>query len=104
MKRKQFFLDEREKLNLDEIEKKDFDYEFDLMTVQRCLKAIGTFSFQSVNRGKTYFIQFIEPMFRIVLQAAENLQKFPILQKLITKELNHQDIILDSAMKNSTSK
>lgn len=103
-KKKQLFLDEREKLNLEKFDKNDFEHEFDLMTVQRCLKAIGTFSFQSVNRGKTYFIKFIEPMFGVVLQAAENLQKFPILQKLITKELNHQDIILDSAMKNSTSK
>lgn len=85
--KKRFFLKEREKLNLEAIDKQDFDYEFDLMTVQRCLKAIGTFSFQSVMRGKTYFIQFIEPMLKIVLQAAENLQKFSGLQKIISKEL-----------------
>ena len=87
--KKKLFLDERKKMGLEAIEKKDFDHEFDLMTVQRCLKAIGTFSFQSVNRGKTYFIQFIEPMLRIVLQAAENLRKFPNLQKIISKELGN---------------
>lgn len=86
--KKKFFLNERVKLNLEAINKTDFDYEFDLMTVQRCLKAVGTFSFQSVNRGKTYFVQFIKPMLRIVLQTAENLQKFPDLQRIISKELN----------------
>lgn len=85
--KKRFFLSKREKLNLERIDLESFDYEFDLMTVQRCLKAIGTFSFQSVNRGKTYFVQYIEPMFRIVLQAAENVGKFPYLQKRISKEL-----------------
>ena len=29
-------------------------------TVQRCLKAVGTFSYQSVNRGKTYFLPYIK--------------------------------------------
>ena len=102
--KKSLFLRERIRLGLDSIDETDFNLEFDLMTVQRGLKAIGTFSFQSINRGKTYFIQFIEPMFRIVLQAAENLNMFPTLQMMISKELNNQVIVLDSLMKNSTSK
>jgi len=85
--KKHFFLAERERLGLEKIAFEDFDYEFNLMTVQRCLKAIGTFSFQSVNRGKTHFIQYIEPMFRIVLQASEHLQRFPVLQKIIKEKV-----------------
>ena len=85
--KKRFFLSEREKLGLDKINPENFDYEFQLQTIQRCLKAIGTFSFQSVNRNKTYFIKYIEPMFRIVLQAAENLQRFPNLQGIIKKRI-----------------
>lgn len=86
--KKKFFLQEREYLNLEAIDKNDFDYEFDLMTVQRCLKAIGTFSFQSVTRGKTYFVQFIEPMMIIVINAAKNLNKFPNLQRILKEHLN----------------
>lgn len=82
-----FFLSEREKLGLEKIDFDEFDAEFRLQTIQRCLKAIGTFSFQSVNRGKTYFVQYIEPMFRIVLQAAEDLQKFPTLQAIIKEKI-----------------
>ena len=77
------FLAEREKLGLYEIAPKDFDDEFQLQTVQRCLKAIGTFSFQSTVRGKTYFIPYIEPMFLIVRQAAKKLNRFPYLQNTI---------------------
>jgi len=85
--KKHFFLSEREKLGLEKIDFDKFDDEFRLQTIQRCLKAIGTFSFQSVNRGKTYFVQYIEPMFRIVLQAASDLHKFPTLQAIIKEKI-----------------
>lgn len=85
--KKSFFLEEREKFGLSHLEYEKFDYEFQLMTVQRCLKAIGTFSYQSVNRGKTHFIQYINPMFRIVLAACRKPDKFPFLQKLIETQI-----------------
>ena len=85
--KKKYFLSERQKLGLETIEFEKFDYEFELQTIQRCSKAIGTFSFQSVNRGKTYFVQYIEPMIRIVLQAAENLNRFPNLKKIIAENI-----------------
>ena len=85
--KKRFFLSERENLGLEKIDFDEFDDEFRLQTIQRCLKAIGTFSFQSVNRGKTYFVQYIEPMFRIVLQAGERLQRFPNLRRIIKEKI-----------------
>jgi N-acetylmuramate 1-kinase len=86
--KRQFFLNQREKLGLEKIDEADFTAEFRLQTIQRCLKAIGTFSFQSVNRGKTYFLPFIKPMFEIVLRAAESLERFPTLQSIVNKQLN----------------
>jgi N-acetylmuramate 1-kinase len=85
--KRRFFLHERVKSGLPELDEADFAYEFRLQTVQRCLKAIGTFSFQSVNRGKTYFIPFIRPMFEIVLRALANLDRFPHLRVTISNEL-----------------
>jgi aminoglycoside/choline kinase family phosphotransferase len=76
------FLSEREKLGLETLDPDDFAKEFHLQTIQRCLKATGTFSYQSVFRGKTYFIPYIKPMFEIVLQACERIQRFPNLQKI----------------------
>jgi len=85
--KKRLFLAEREKLGLEKIDRENFDDEFQMQTVQRCLKAVGTFSFQSVNRGKTYFIPYIQPMLKIVLQAARRLEKFPHLQSIIEREI-----------------
>ncbi len=84
--KRRYFLNEREKLGLETINENDFADEFRLQTVQRCLKAIGTFSFQSVNRGKTYFVPFIEPMFEIVRRALENLDRFPAMRDIIDQE------------------
>lgn len=85
--KKKMFLVERENLGLETIDPKDFDEEFDLQTIQRCLKAVGTFSYQSAIRGKTYFVPFIKPMLLIVRQTASRLEKFPRLQKIIKYEI-----------------
>jgi len=81
-------LAERERLGLEPIDAGEFAAEFRLQTIQRCLKAIGTFSYQSANRGKTRFEQFIDPMFGIVLRAVRKIGRFPVLEEVITKELN----------------
>lgn len=74
-------------IGLSELDEAEFASEFRLQTIQRCLKAVGTFSFQSATRGKTYFIPFIKPMFRIVLRAIENVGEFTTLSELLTREL-----------------
>lgn len=86
--KRRFFLDERENLGLEKLDEKEYANEFRLQTVQRCLKAIGTFSFQSATRNKTHFIQYIKPMFQIVLRACENLDRFPVLQEIIKKQIS----------------
>lgn len=80
-----FFLDERESVGLATIDKDAFRAEFRLQAIQRCLKAVGTFSYQSAVRGKTYFVPFIKPMIGIVLSAAEHLDRFPALKDILRK-------------------
>jgi aminoglycoside/choline kinase family phosphotransferase len=86
-----FFLEERRKLGLDAIDPDEFAREFRLMTVQRGLKAIGTFSYQTAvcGRGQTY-AQFIRPTFLIVQQAAEWLGRFPSLRREIAARLDDE--------------
>ncbi|MGB7068765.1 MAG: phosphotransferase [Pyrinomonadaceae bacterium] len=86
--KRRYFLAERVRIGLEPMDENVFTEEFRLQTVQRCLKAVGTFSFQSVNRGKTYFVPFIRPMFQIVLRAIDNLDRFPRLSKVIGGELD----------------
>lgn len=84
--KRRHFLAERERLGLDRLDEQAFATEFRLQTVQRCLKAVGTFSYQSVNRGKTYFVPFIKPMFEIVLRALDNLDSFPVMREVLRRE------------------
>ncbi|MFZ1700517.1 MAG: phosphotransferase [Pyrinomonadaceae bacterium] len=85
--KRRLLLDIRVKLGLPRLDEEEFAYQFRLQTIQRCLKAAGTFSFQSVNRGKTYFIPFILPMFRISYRAAESLARFPAIQEILLREI-----------------
>lgn len=86
--KKEHFFSELDKAGLTRPDAEQFEHEFDLTAVQRCLKAIGTFSNQTANRGKTGYTQYIKPMFRIVLEACHRLDRFPALQTIIKKELN----------------
>ncbi len=86
--KRDLFLAGREALGLAPIDRQEFTNEFRLQTVQRCLKAVGTFSFQSVNRGKTYFVPFIKPMFQIVLRALGHLDRFPVMRAVLEREIS----------------
>lgn len=86
-----FFIDERRRHGLGALDPDDFAREFRLMSVQRGLKAVGTFSYQTAvcGRGATY-AQFIRPTFQIVLQAADWLGRFPALKKAITERMDEE--------------
>ncbi|MEJ7623087.1 MAG: phosphotransferase [Pyrinomonadaceae bacterium] len=83
--KRRYFLDLRTKFGLPRLDEETFANEFRLQTIQRCLKAAGTFSYQSEMRGKIYFIPFIKPMFRISYRAAESLGRFPHLRRILSK-------------------
>jgi N-acetylmuramate 1-kinase len=84
--KRRHFLTERQRIGLPAVDEEEFAEEFRLQTIQRCLKAVGTFSFQSANRGKTYFLPFIAPMFQIVLRALDNVGRFEVLRSLLRSE------------------
>lgn len=85
--KRRLFLQEREKLGLNSLDEADFANEFRLQTVQRCLKAAGTFSYQSAIRSKTYFIPFIKPMFEITVRAIDHLGGFPQLREVLDEQI-----------------
>lgn len=83
-----FFLEERRRLGLEILDPDDFARQFRLMTIQRGLKAVGTFSYQTAicNRGE-FYEHFITPTLQIVLQAARWLDRFPVLQQMLSDRL-----------------
>ena len=59
----------------------DLDYRrrFDLMALQRNLKALGTFGFQATSRGNTVYIQYLP---RTLNYARANLARYPRFARL----------------------
>lgn len=84
-----FFLEERRLLGLAAIDPDEFAQEFRLMTIQRGLKATGTFSYQTAvcGRGAAYQ-HFIQPTLQIVLQAIDWLERFPTLRRMLKERIN----------------
>ncbi|NOT64000.1 MAG: hypothetical protein HOP19_27620, partial [Acidobacteria bacterium] len=77
------FLRERAKLGLPKIDLVDLRYEFTLMTIQRLLKAIGTFSYQTGVAGRgEYYEKYINPAIATVLRAMRTpkLREYPALR------------------------
>jgi aminoglycoside/choline kinase family phosphotransferase len=56
------------------VEDADFRRRFDLMALQRNLKALGTFGFQTVSRGNPVYIQYIP---RTLTYVRANLSRYP---------------------------
>lgn len=83
-----FFLETRREQKLPALDPDDFCKEFRLMTIQRGLKAIGTFSYQTAVCGRgAFYERHIQPTLLIVLQAAEWLDRFPVLQRMIKERV-----------------
>ena len=82
-------LEQRRLLGLSALDPDEVAEEFRLMTIQRGLKATGTFSYQTAvcNRGSVYE-QFIQPTLCIVLEAADWLDRFPALRRMIRERTN----------------
>ncbi len=76
---------ERASLGMGLIE--DIDRKFDLVTVQRCLKAIGTFSNQAANFEKHSYLTYINPMFGAVSKACVRLERFENIREMVENEL-----------------
>jgi aminoglycoside/choline kinase family phosphotransferase len=57
----------------------EFGEQYDLMTVQRMLKAVGTFTNQAAVRGKRDYLPFIAPAIDSAARALERLGRYPAL-------------------------
>lgn len=91
----QVFLRERNQLGLPPIAAEDLHYEFNLMTVQRQLKAIGTFSYQTGVAGRGEFYEkYIVPAIATVLRAmrAPGMREYPALRAALENLTIEQEL------------
>jgi aminoglycoside/choline kinase family phosphotransferase len=54
----------------------EFRKELDLMTIQRMLKAVGTYSFQAAMKDNTVYVQYIAPALDRAIAAMQRLGRF----------------------------
>ncbi|MEZ5306927.1 MAG: phosphotransferase [Pyrinomonadaceae bacterium] len=77
----------RNSANLDPVA--DFETDFALTSIQRCLKAIGTFSNQTAVRGKKGYLGYIAPMFAVVASTCRDLGRFEAIGLMAENESKH---------------
>ena len=65
----------------------EFRRRFDLMAVQRNLKALGTFGFQTISRGNGVYIQYIPRTLNYVRANLERYPRFTRLRELLAAHL-----------------
>jgi aminoglycoside/choline kinase family phosphotransferase len=66
---------------------RDFRRRFDLMALQRNLKALGTFGYQTTARGNTVYIQYIPRTLHYVRANLVRYERFARLRDLLAGHL-----------------
>jgi aminoglycoside/choline kinase family phosphotransferase len=66
----------------------DFRRRFDLMAVQRNLKALGTFGFQTISRGNPVYIQYMPRTLNYVRANFARYARFGRLQSILANHLD----------------
>jgi aminoglycoside/choline kinase family phosphotransferase len=79
-----FFLAQR---GASKAEDTDFRRRFDLMALQRNLKALGTFGFQTTSRGNTVYIQYIPRTLNYARANLTRYERFGRLRSLLAEHL-----------------
>ncbi len=90
------FIHNKEKLEKNNIDKKEFIKIFDYMAIQRNLKAIGTFAYQSVCKQNNRYIQYIQPTLGYVKRTLNRQPELSSLKKAL------ENIIPDLTASNKT--
>jgi N-acetylmuramate 1-kinase len=65
----------------------EFRRRFDLMAVQRNLKALGTFGFQTMSRANPVYIQYIPRTLKYAKSNLERYSRFARLRELLAEHL-----------------
>lgn len=68
-----------------------FEAEYQLMMIQRMLKAIGTFSFQAGVRKNPTYVEYITPAFQASLNALHLVADLPFTQEVVETAIKNEE-------------
>jgi len=82
-----FYVRLKEKEEGQKVDRERFDLIFDEMSIQRNLKAVGTFAYQSVKKNNNRYEDFIAPTLSCVWKSLNRRFKGTSLQKVLLKHI-----------------
>lgn len=72
------------------LDRSDFQRQFHLMSIQRLLKALGTYGYQVFVRGNFIYEQYMSGSLHRALQSLIAIPEFPVTRDMVTRELSHR--------------
>jgi N-acetylmuramate 1-kinase len=67
--------------------RENFDRQFHLMSIQRLLKALGTYGHQIAVRGRPVYERYVQGSLRRALLSLQAIPEFPYIQSIVQREL-----------------
>jgi aminoglycoside/choline kinase family phosphotransferase len=77
----------KEKADNRPVDRQEFHRIFDCMSIQRNLKAVGTFAFQAVAKGNRRYLEYIPETLTYVSKTLEKRQDLLAMKKTLVKYL-----------------
>ena len=82
-----FYIQLKEKAEGRKVDREKFNQIFDVMSIQRNLKAIGTFAYQSVNNNNNRYMVYISPTLNYARRTLKRRFKGTALEKILLKQI-----------------
>ncbi len=83
----EYYIRQKEMIEGESIDRNEFRRIFDYMSVQRNLKAVGTFAYQKMAKGSDRYLEHIPPTLNYVKVNLEKYEAFAGLKKILYKYL-----------------
>ena len=83
----EYYISNKERIEGEDIDRTEFRKIFDYMSIQRNLKAIGTFAYQKMSKGNYRYLENIPPTLEYIRRNLEKYQALSGLKKLLYKYL-----------------
>lgn len=83
----EYYISQKEMIEGESINRNEFRRIFDYMSVQRNLKAVGTFAYQKMAKGSDRYLEHIPPTLNYVKVNLEKYEAFAGLKKILYKYL-----------------
>ncbi len=84
-----YFLQHAEHLGEVVKRRQEFQQQFHLMSIQRLLKALGTYGYQTAVKGNLTYQRYMPGSLKRALRSLQFIARFPYIRSIVESELSH---------------